>query len=89
MDASKKNKILMAVGVVAVGLLVYLFVGGSAGGAMLADTATIRAYKIDGGFTGFAFAEISGFWRRCLQIFALLYKKDDIYCTIQPGSLQG
>ena len=49
----------MAVGVVAVGLLVYLFAGGSAGGAMLADTAAIRAYRIDGGFTGFAFAEIS------------------------------
>lgn len=54
------KKILIVLGVIVVaGVVYFLATGGASGATVLADTATIRTYRIDGGFTDYAFAEIS------------------------------
>jgi hypothetical protein len=53
------KKLLIVVGVVLAGFLVYWFMGSSTGAEILSDSATIRTYRIDNGFTDYAFAEIS------------------------------
>ncbi len=78
----KNKSILLIVCIALGGIIIYLFAGGGGGASLLADTAVIRAYRIDDGFTSFAFAEIS-FKKNTkdshyVNIFADL-NKDDVF----------
>lgn len=74
------RKILIPVGVIIIAGLLYIFLSGSGGAAVLADTATIMLYRIDEGFTDYAFTEISFkkdiSGERYVNIFADINKDD-------------